>query len=83
MRALRRWVESKKAAKGLKSEDVAKKGSKAVQVFQKWVEICRLVRHFAQALRDEAAGEKEGEEGAGIALGEEEDEEEEEEEEEE
>jgi len=51
----RQWVECRKANKSLTSDEVSKRGSKAVQVFQKWVEVCRLVRQIAQQLRKEAA----------------------------
>jgi len=71
----RQWVECRKASKGLTSDEVLKRGSAAVQSFQKWVEVQRLVRHISQELRKEAKAEAEGDDDA--------DEEEEEEEEEE
>ena len=64
----RQWVECRKANKDLRSEEVLKRGSAAVQVFQKWVEVCRLVRHFAEALRKEAEGEEESEEDRAAAA---------------
>ena len=73
----RQWVECRKANKDLRSEEVLKRGSAAVQVFQKWVEVCRLVRHFAEALRKEAEGETEGDEDRAAAAEQEEEEEEE------
>ena len=60
----KQWVESKKASKGLTSDEVAKKGSAAVQVFQKWVEIQRVVRHIAEQLRKEAKEAGAGDQGA-------------------
>lgn len=57
----KQWVECRKANKSLTSDEVSKKGSKAVQVFQKWVEISRLVRQIAEQIRKEA---KEAEGGA-------------------
>jgi len=70
----RQWVECRKASKGLTSDEVLKKGSAAVQIFQKWVEVQRLVRHIAQEMRKEAKVDAEADDG---------DQEEEEEEEEE
>ena len=43
-----RWIETKKAIKDLTSDEVLKRGSAAVQVFQKWIEACRLVRSVCQ-----------------------------------
>jgi len=50
-----RWIETKKAIKDLTSDEVLKRGSAAVQVFQKWIEACRLVRSVCQQLRKDAA----------------------------
>jgi len=55
-----RWVENKKAIEGLTSDEVLKRGSAAVQVFQKWIESCRLVRSVCQQLRKEAAAAASG-----------------------
>lgn len=54
------WVECRKANKDLSADEVSKRGSKAVQIFQKWVEVCRLVRQIAQQLRQEAAAGADG-----------------------
>ena len=51
------WNESNKATKGLSVEEVLKRGSAAVQIFQKWVESCRLVRLVCEDLRAEERGE--------------------------
>ena len=47
------WLESKKATKSLTSDEVLKRGSAAVQVFQKWLEACRMVRTICEQLRNE------------------------------
>ena len=47
------WTESKKATEGLSVDEVLKRGSAAVQIFQKWVESCRLVRRVCEDLRKE------------------------------
>ena len=45
------WSESKKATKGLTSDEVFTRGSAAVQIFMKWMEVCRLVRKVSEDLR--------------------------------
>ena len=50
---------ARRATRGLTSDEVLRKGSKAVQVFQKWVEACRLVRFVCEQLRGEAAQTRE------------------------
>ena len=52
---MKAWARSKQATRGLTSDEVLKKGSAAVQVFQKWVEACRLVRFICDQLRNDAA----------------------------
>ena len=56
---MKAWARSKQATKGLTSDEVLKKGSAAVQVFQKWVEACRLVRFICEQLRRDAAATRE------------------------
>ena len=58
-RAASSGAQAKRATRGLSSDEVLRKGSKAVQVFQKWVEACRLVRFICEQLRGEAAGTRE------------------------
>ena len=54
------WNRSKKATKGLSSDEVFKKGSLPVQILFKWLEVERLVRKVCVQLRkDEAAAHEE------------------------
>mmetsp|Transcript_27407 Transcript_27407/g.69907 ORF Transcript_27407/g.69907 Transcript_27407/m.69907 type:complete len:381 (-) Transcript_27407:75-1217(-) len=58
------WADSRKATKGLSSDEVFKKGSLPVQVMFKWLEIERVVRKVCVKLRKEEAAEAaEGGEG--------------------
>ena len=57
-------TRSKKATKGLDSDEVFKKGSLPVQVMFKWLEVERLVRKICVMLRKEdLEKEKEEEDG--------------------
>jgi len=78
------WSRSRKATKGLSSDEVFKKGSLPVQILFKWLDVERLVRKVCVALRkEEAEAEAEAEAAAAAAAGVEEDDPDEEEEEEE
>ena len=46
------WAESAAASDGLTSDDVWRKGSLAVQMMLRWLEVTRLTRREAAAARD-------------------------------
>ena len=71
------------SAHTLTSDEVLKRGSAVVQIFQKWIDTCRIVNSVSEKLRTEAAEGGDGVQRLGSTQDEENKENEEEEEEEE